>query len=490
MDATTTLALPHVHFAPAQNWMNDPNGLVHVDGVYHLFFQYNPFGAEHAHMSWGHATSTDLLRWTEHGVAIPCRDDEEIYSGSAVVDTDNTSGLGAPGEAPIVAIYTSAARPSRLQRQSLAYSTDGGRTWQTYAHNPVLDRDSLEFRDPKVFRWTGGDDQYWVMVAVEAADRQVVLYRSDDLISWRLLSTFGPAAAVGGVWECPDLFPLAVDGDPNDVHWVLLVSLYPGGKAGGSATQYFIGTFDGTRFHCDAEPASDHDARWLDHGRDCYAGVTYSGLPDDERTLIAWMSNWDYARVTPAVPSRGAMTIPRRLSLTRGLDGTLRLRQEPRLPAALPAAEAFADIELDTPWLVPAALPEAALVELSVRFERAEGFAARIRHGEAGQDGVVIRVERGVLMVDRTQASGQWHPSLASVEVAPLTGDHRVDLRIVLDRSSIEVFADDGTTVVTELVYTEPGADAMTIEPLRGPALVESLSIVDLTAVGANAAQS
>ena len=485
MDAATTLALPHIHFAPAQNWLNDPNGLVYVDGIYHLFFQYNPYGPEHAHMSWGHATSEDLVHWTEHDVAIMCRDDEEIYSGSAVVDLDNTSGFGAPGEVPIVAIYTSASRPSRAQRQSLAYSTDWGRTWTQYENNPVLDRDSLEFRDPKVFRWTGGDEDYWVMVAVEAADRQVVIYRSDDLKSWQYLSAFGPAGAVGGVWECPDLFPLSVDGDPDDIHWVLLVSLYPGGKAGGSATQYFVGQFDGTHFLSDAEPAPEtdpHATQWLDHGRDCYAGVTFSGLPDEDRILIAWMSNWDYARVTPAVPSRGTMTIARRLSLTRRGDGSIHVRQLPVLPAAAAAeAETFTDVELTSAWHVPAPVPPVALIELSARFEWAEGFAARIRHGEALHGGVVVRVERGVLMVDRTQASGDLHPALASVEVAPLTGDHRVDLRIVLDRSSIEVFADDGTTVVTDLIYTDAGEDAMTIEPLRGPAVVESLRIVDLT---------
>lgn len=251
---------PAYHWTPERNWMNDPNGLVHHDGTYHLYFQHNPSGDRWGNMSWGHATSPDLAHWTEQPLAIGQTFDddgvavEDIFSGSVVVDHGNTSGFGTAEDPPLVAIYTSAytaAHPTRagIQAQSLASSTDGGYTWTKYAGNPVLDRDSANFRDPKVFWYADGDGGgHWVMVAVEATDHQVVLYRSDDLKDWTFLSTFGPANATGGLWECPDLFELPVDGDPDDTRWVMVVNINPGGVAGGSGGQYFVGDFDGTTF--------------------------------------------------------------------------------------------------------------------------------------------------------------------------------------------------------------------------------------------------
>src|SRR4051812_48499896 len=238
---------PQFHFTPAQNWMNDPNGMVYYEGEYHLFFQYNPFGDTWGHMSWGHAVSTDLVHWRQLPVAIPELGDEMVFSGSAVVDYGNTSGLGTVANPAMVAIYT-AAKPGN-QSQALAYSTDKGRTWTRYAGNPVLDIGSGEFRDPKVF-WYAPENK-WVMAVVMSVERKVRLYSSKNLKSWTLMSDFGPANAVGGVWECPDLFPLAVDGDPAKTKWVLVVNLNPGGIAGGSGAQYFVGDFDGKRFTAD-----------------------------------------------------------------------------------------------------------------------------------------------------------------------------------------------------------------------------------------------
>ena len=250
--ATTDSYRPALHFTAKDTWLNDPNGLIFHDGVYHLYYQNNPLGNVWGNMSWGHATSTDLLTWTEHPVAIACDENEDIFSGSIVHDRHNTSGFGTGSTAPLVAIYTSAFKPGSLhegvQAQSLAYSLDGGYSWTKHGGNPVLSRGSAEFRDPKVMWYDGGADSYWVMVAVEATDFQVVLYKSRDLKSWELLSTFGPANATGGVWECPDLFPLPVDGDPENVKWVLTVNLNPGGPNHGSAGHDFIGDFDGTTF--------------------------------------------------------------------------------------------------------------------------------------------------------------------------------------------------------------------------------------------------
>lgn len=250
---------PLVHFSPERNWMNDPNGLVFHDGVYHLYFQHNPSGDRWGNMSWGHATSPDLLTWTEQRLAIPqtLNDQgeavESIFSGSVVVDENNTSGFGDGTNTPLVAIYTSAYEPAHptlagRQAQSLAYSLDDGYTWTKFEQNPVLDRGSANFRDPKVFWYDGPAGAYWVMVAVEAVDHKVVLYKSTNLRDWEHLSDFGPANSTGGIWECPDLFELPVDGDPNDTKWVMVVNLNPGAVAGGSGGQYFVGDFDGTTF--------------------------------------------------------------------------------------------------------------------------------------------------------------------------------------------------------------------------------------------------
>jgi fructan beta-fructosidase len=238
---------PQFHFTPAQNWMNDPNGLVYHRGEYHLFYQHNPFGNTWGHMSWGHAVSRDLVHWEHLPVAIAEEGDEAIFSGSAVVDERNTSGFGTRSNPPMVAIYTSATPGD--QTQSLAYSTDRGRTWTKYAGNPVLDDPDRDFRDPKVFWYE--PERKWVMVIAKSLQRKIAIYESKDLKSWEHLSDFGPANAVGGIWECPDLFPLPVDGKRKQTKWVMLVSLNPGGIAGGSGMQYFVGDFDGTRFEAD-----------------------------------------------------------------------------------------------------------------------------------------------------------------------------------------------------------------------------------------------
>lgn len=252
---------PGYHYTPEQNWMSDPNGLVYHDGLYHAYYQYNPKGNSWGNMSWGHATSPDLMTWTEQPLAIPQEFDEsgasleDIFSGSVVVDHGNTSGLGVEGEDPLIALYTSAytqAHPelAGIQAQSLAYSTDGGYTWTKYEGNPVIDRGSANFRDPKVFWYEGAtaEESHWVMVAVEATDHAVVVYTSEDLKSWEHASDFGPANATSGIWECPDLFELPVDGDPENTRWVMGVNLNPGSVAGGSGGQYFVGDFDGTTF--------------------------------------------------------------------------------------------------------------------------------------------------------------------------------------------------------------------------------------------------
>jgi fructan beta-fructosidase len=259
-DPATQQYRPYLHYTPESNWMNDPNGLVYLNGKYHMYYQYNPNGTRWGNMSWGHASSTDLIHWDEQPLAIPREINgngqvvEEIFSGSVVVDTLNSSGLGTLQNPPLVAAYTSNYTNSHplypgKQAQSLAFSVDEGQTWTKYGSNPVLDRKTSSFRDPKVFRYdnpSGAD--YWVMAAVEADEHRVLFYKSNDLKQWDYLDDFGPANAVGGQWECPDLFPLALDGNPDNVKWVLSVNINPGAVAGGSGGQYFVGTFNGTTF--------------------------------------------------------------------------------------------------------------------------------------------------------------------------------------------------------------------------------------------------
>jgi sucrose-6-phosphate hydrolase SacC (GH32 family) len=287
---------PQFHFTPAKNWMNDPNGLVWHKGEYHLFFQHNPQGTQWGHMSWGHAVSKDLLTWEELPVAIAEDDDGAIFSGSAVSDGDE-----------LIAIYT--RHTDTNQSQCIARSMDNGRSFTKYEYNPVLDEKKKDFRDPKVFKYK----DHWIMCVAQPHDHQISFYSSPNLINWKHLSDFGPAAAQGGVWECPDLFPLSIDGEEV---WVLIVSLSPGGLHG-SGTQYFIGHFDGAAF----VPRYPTDVpRWLDYGKDNYAGVTFNNEPNGKRFFIGWMANWDDVKNHPATSWSTQMTIPRELGLAKFKD--------------------------------------------------------------------------------------------------------------------------------------------------------------------------
>ena len=239
---------PLYHFTPAKNWMNDPNGMVYHDGEWHLFYQYNPSGDKWGHMSWGHAVSRDLLAWEHLPLALPEENGIMIFSGSAVMDETNTSGFGKDGKGPMVAIYT--AHTDKNQSQALAFSTDRGRTWTKFSANPVLDIGDKDFRDPKVI-WHE-PTQRWIMTVAWPVPRKVRFYSSPDLKQWSHLSDFGPAGSVAGIWECPDLFPLGIEG--GGAKWVLIVNVGSGAPATGSGGQYFVGDFDGTVFNLDAPP--------------------------------------------------------------------------------------------------------------------------------------------------------------------------------------------------------------------------------------------
>ncbi|MFN8582028.1 MAG: glycoside hydrolase family 32 protein [Gemmatimonadaceae bacterium] len=326
---------PQLHFSPASGWMNDPNGLVYHAGVYHLFYQYYPDSTVWGPMHWGHAVSRDMVHWTPQPIALRPDSLGYIFSGSAVFDSTNTSRLGAPNRPPLVAMFTyhnptgEKAGSSNFQSQAIAWSTDEGNSWSKYTANPVIPNpgSTRDFRDPKV-TWDA-DRSRWVVVL--AAGDHAEFWASPNLTTWTKLSEFGKGlGSHDGVWECPDFFPMVVDGT-TERRWVLLQSVGQGHPNGGTGTQYFIGDFDGTRFTVDpqfARAVQHGNAQWVDFGRDDYAGVTWSNAPDGRRLFLGWMSNWQYATRVPTTSWRSAMTVPRELTLVKAASG-YRLRMTP-----------------------------------------------------------------------------------------------------------------------------------------------------------------
>jgi fructan beta-fructosidase len=465
---------PRFHFTPARNFMNDPNGLVFDAGEYHLFYQHNPFGEVWGHMSWGHAVSTDMLHWKHLPVALREEGGVMIFSGSVVVDADDTSGLcgGRPaGGSCLVAVYTGHGHDK--QTQNLASSTDHGRTWTRYAGNPVLDLGLKDFRDPKAF-WHA-PTRRWILVTVLPDQHKVRFFGSPDLKHWEALSDFGPAGATGGVWECPDLYPLPVDGNAADQRWLLDVDLNPGGQAGGSGGQYFIGTFDGRTFVNENPPEK---TLWVDYGKDFYATLSFSNIPasDGRRIWMGWISNWLYANEEPTVTWRGAQSVPRELSLHRTGDGirlaqmpirelrTLRTTAEPRVVAG------------------EAPLPPSAEIEIDVGRTGAREAGIRLT-SDAGED-VTIGVdrERSEVFVDRRRSRATpFHEAYPGRHAGPLRWrDGRASLRVLFDASTVEVFANDGETVITDRVYpTRPFARIAILYETGGGAAAVRLWALD-----------
>jgi fructan beta-fructosidase len=440
---------PAYHYAPAENWMNDPNGLVYYEGEYHLFYQYNPHGDRWGHMSWGHAVSRDLMHWQELPVAIP-ETDVMAFSGSAVIDWHNTSGFGRNGKPPMVAVYTGAG--GNKQSQYLAYSNDRGRTFTI--HGKVLDIGSNEFRDPKVF-WHA-PTRRWVMVVVIGAENKAAIYTSTDLKQWDKASEFGPAGATGKNWECPDLIELPVEGGaPGEKKWVLTINLGDNAIAGGSGAQYFVGDFDGTRF----TPAQGWGAepRWVDYGADFYAAVTWSDLPkaDPRRIWIGWANNWDYAQDIPTYPSRGLMTVPRTLSLRKMADG-YRLVQTPvrEIEALRGKAWRQRAISLSD---VPVPLPiEGGRTELQIDLDTgsADQVAIALTDDEGYQTIVGVNPAVNEVFIDRTRSGPHFHDRFANRHIAPVDlKGRKVSLRMLVDESIIELFINDGTRTITDRFF-------------------------------------
>lgn len=468
---------PQFHFSPPTKWMNDPNGMVFYEGEYHLFYQHYPDSSVWGPMHWGHAVSKDLAHWEHLPIALYPDSLGYIFSGSAVVDWKNTSGFGKDGKPPLVAMFTlhnmahEKAKRQDVESQGIAYSNDKGRTWTKYTANPVLpNAGARDFRDPKVI-WHEASNQWVVTLAV---GDHAEFWGSPDLKKWAKLGEFGQQYGVhAGVWECPDLFPMTVEnaaGGANsnpETKWVLIININPGGPNGGSATQYFVGHFDGKTFVPDANFAKSvpkGKAVWMDWGKDNYAGVTWSDVPqnDSRRLLIGWMSNWEYAKVVPTPVWRNAATLPRELVLKNTAAGYRLFTQPARelesiraKTAALPATE-ISDASALTPQLdfSPAMsemvldfdLTDATATHFGVELSNTKGETYRIGFDKAKNQFFSDRTKAGDASFSKTFATG--------VHTAPRSAmDKTVRLHLFFDVASAELFADNGATVMTELFF-------------------------------------
>ncbi|RXH54987.1 glycoside hydrolase family 32 protein [Granulicella sibirica] len=449
---------PQVHFSPRERWMNDPNGLVFFEGEYHLFFQHNPLGDTPGHISWGHAVSTDLLHWHELPVAIPATDKELVFTGSVVVDEKNSSHQCENHQPCLVAIYTAHNDTPHHEAQALAVSQDRGRTWKRFSGNPVLDRNVPEFRDPGV-TWND-ETKSWLMVVSLPNDHKVVFYTSPDLIEWTELSTFGPAATVSGQWECPNLLKIPT-ADGKQSLYALKIGVNPGSLQGGSGEQYFLGTFDGHHFTQSSDPGSHG---WTDYGKDSYCAISFNHLPAGEPpTLIGWMDDWQYADKLPTVPWRGQMTIPRHLALLKDADG-LALQQTPvTAPIRAKSTSLVASITQPTTTLFTTDQP----TELTLTIDPADAqtFGLRLYSDPAHWTEVAIDRTTMKLSTDRTHATNITAPDFPARTEAPLSPNRPLDLHLILDRSSVEVFAQNGTTAMTNL--TMPTTQNLRVELFR-----------------------
>ncbi len=442
---------PQYHFSPREHWTNDPNGLVYFEGEYHLFFQYNPFGDEWGHMSWGHAVSTDLLHWRELPVALREENGVMIFTGSTVVDEHNSSGFCTRGKHCLVAIYTGHTPESgsnrALQTQNIAYSNDRGRTWTKYSGNPVLNLNMSDFRDPKVFWYEQGG--HWVMVVSLPNEHKVQLYSSADLKHWNKMSEFGPAGATAGQWECPELFELPLEGHPSQKRWVMKIGVNPGARLGGSGEQYFIGKFDGTRFTND-NPSNL--TLWTDYGKDCYCALTFNGLPRSRApVMIGWMDNWQYAAKLPTSPWRGQMTFPRELSLRETSEG-IRLYQKP-----VEEIDQLVEAGSNAP------ATHSFLLAFSLNIDTGREVGLRLLSNGDYYTSVGYDPSKKVLFVDRSHSGDtSFSPDFPARLEAPLaTAETRLKVEVLVDRCSLEVFADDGRVVSTNLVFPPAGANAI-----------------------------
>ena len=426
---------PVYHHTPAYGWMNDPNGMFYKDGVWNLYFQHNPYGSQWENMTWGHSTSTDLVHWKFQGDPVQPDALGTVFSGSAVVDKENTSGFG---KGAVIALYTSAGES---QTQSMVYSTDNGKTFTKYEGNPVITSNVPDFRDPHMF-WNE-DIKKWNMIL--AAGQHMEIYTSDNLKDWKLESSFGETYGNhGGVWECPDLMKMKVRGT-NKEKWMLICNINPGGPFGGSATQYFIGDFDGHKFTCESKPEV---TKWMDYGKDHYATVTFDNAPEGRRVAIAWMSNWQYANQVPTMQYRSGNSIPRDLGLFEYKGETY--------CSVVPSPE------------ITASRSKKATKSLSESCEMVvnlKGNATITLSNENGEKVVMCYDAKAeTFSMDRTKSGKvDFSNDFAATTKAPTYGKIS-QLRIFIDKSSIEVLDAEGKMAMTNLVFPTKPYNKVTVK--------------------------
>lgn len=421
---------PVYHHTPLWGWMNDPNGLFYKDGVWNLYYQYNLYGSTWENMTWGHATSRDLVHWQYEGTPIEPDDLGTIFSGSAIVDSSNTAGFGKNA---IVAMYTSAAES---QTQSLAYSNDGGKTFTKYSGNPTLTAKEPDFRDPKMI-WNEATKE-WNLVM--ATGQKMNFYSSKDLKNWKYESSFGEGYGCHkGVWECPDLMQMA------NGKWVLICNINPGGPYGGSATQYFVGQWDGHKFTCESKPET---TKWMDYGKDHYATVTFSNAPDGRHVALPWMSNWQYAAVVPTLQYRSGNGIPRDLGIfTDEGEEYLSVKPSPEIMKAFSKKAS--------------SLGDACMIEVSGLRRN-----ATIELFNSKNERVVMRYDAAEksFSVDRMKSGkADFSDVFPAVTSAPIHGKVSRVL-IFIDKSSMEVFDGDGKFALTNLVFPTKPYDKLSVK--------------------------
>ena len=467
---------PAYHHTPLYGWMNDPNGMFYKDGVWHLYYQYNPYGSKWQNMTWGHSSSSDLLHWNHEPIAIRPDGLGSVFSGSCAIDKGNTAGFGKDA---VIALFTSAGTS---QMQSLASSSDNGKTFNVYPGNPVITLES-EARDPNMF-WNEATGE-WNLVLAHALDHEMLFFTSPDLKTWTLQSGFGKGEGCqDGVWECPDLFKLPVDGGEKE-RWVLLCNINPGGPFGGSATQYFIGDFDGKKFTADTDAAGKIPTKWLDFGKDHYATVSWSDAPDGRRSVIGWMSNWQYAADVPTTQFRSANTLPREIELFSQPDGQIYAASVPS-PEVL-ALRDKASVSLSGKGIgnkpLSVTLPSAndGICEIVADFEAnsAASVTFTLSNKEGNKVILSYNAKERTFSFDRTESGVvDFNENFPAVTVSPtFETDGKISLRLFIDRSSIELFGNNGRFVMTNLVFPNEPYSTLSITSTGGKGKLSNLKI-------------
>lgn len=467
---------PVYHHTPVYGWMNDPNGMFYKDGVYHLYFQYNPYGSVWGNMHWGHSTSTDLMHWKFEGCAIVPDAWGAIFSGSCVVDHNNTAGFG---KGAVVAFYTSAkATPwGDVQSQSMAYSLDNGKTFTKYEGNPILTSSEKDFRDPKVFWYAPG--KHWVMML--AVGQHMEIYSSVNLKEWKKESEFGAMqGAHGGVWECPDLVEIPVEGT-REKKWVLICNLNPGGPFGGSAAQYFVGSFDGKKFVNE----SPTQTKWMDWGKDNYATVTWNNAPDGRCIALGWMSNWQYANNVPTRQYRSANTLARDLTLYReGQELYLKSTPSVEVKKARGKKVSIPSFRVSEKHEIVNLFEDnqgAYEVEILIQNAGASKIAFCLLNDKGEKVSMYYDLNRKQFVMDRSESGTvDFSKDFPAVTVAPANVDKELTLRLFVDRSSIEAFGEDGKFVMTNLVFPSQPYVKMCFEADKNGYAVKTLNVYKL----------